>query len=421
MQAVAEFWRRWRWCFLCAAVVLAVVCAGILEPAVWRLFAVKEMPSAFADMEAILSAGDAWGAGYDPYRSPNWFDSYGRPHIYGPGWLMTSVAGLSMANLAEMGFATALLFLGALGGWYRPTGWRSAVVVLAVLLSSPVLLGLERANNDLLMVVLLAVAAMLAGMNGVLATAGVIVLMAAAAWLKLYPVYAAPALLALPGGWKAGAGRLVAWAALTAAGFALYADDYARLIGHIPDAETIFAFDLKYAVTVCWHGIPGIRVWSWAGTLVAAGGAALCLRSSWRGLWEWLPLTGGRAFFTVGAAAIWVGCVASNPSFPYRAVWLLPLLAWAGNTLGPQEDRRRVSRALLTWVVAFLWIWWCQWQGNALFEAGRVVTIRGWVFIAAAAHSGVVITTLLLGWLLLGWAWRRAESPGFKGRVKASG
>lgn len=419
MKAAAEFWRRWRWFFLCAAVVFAMMCAGILDPATWRPFAVKEMPSAFADMEAILSAGDAWGAGYDPYLSPNPFDSYGRPHIYGPGWLMTSVAGLSMANLAELGFVTALLFLGTLGLWYRPTGWRSALVVLAVLLSSPVLLGLERANNDLLMVVVFAYAAMLAGMTGRLAACGVIVLMAAAAWLKLYPVCAGPALLALAGGWRTGLARLAGWAALTAAGFALYADSYSRLIGHIPAVETIFAFDLKYALKVCWLGIPGIRVWSWGGSLMAAGIAAVCLRSSWRGLWGWLPLTGAWAFFTVSAAAIWVGCLASNPSFPYRAVWLLPLLAWAGNTLGAEDARRKASRGLLTWVIAFLWIWWCQWQVNVLFETGGGVTIRGWVFIAAVTHAGVVITTLVLGWLLLGWAWRRAGSLGLTGRMKA--
>lgn len=415
MQRLLLFWGRWRWFLFVSAVVLGLLSTGILYKSVWKPMAVVPMTPAFADMEAVLAAGDAWSAGYNPYVPPNLFDSYNRPHIYGPGWLVMSLAGMGVSNLAEVSVGVLAIFLISLGVWYRPMDWRSAIGMLAVFLSPPIMLGIERANNDLLMVALFSFAAVWVGRKGSLTYLMVVVVMAAAAWLKLYPIYALPALFTLGGGMRESLIRAGAWLLLTAAGFALYAGSYARLLGHIPTPETFFAYDARFAFRVCWSGIPGMRLWFGAGGLAALALAALFFRSSWRGLWTALPLTGSWGFLTVGSASIWVGCLCTAPSFPYRAVWLLPLMGWAAGGHAGKGYGGYAATALLRWLIAFMWIWWTQWQVHRLFEQGHWVGVRLWAFVISFAQASVVITTLLLAWLLLGWAWRRAASFGLTG------
>lgn len=405
MQSSHSFWLRWRWSLFVTAVVFFVLSTGILHPLLWKILGVGSMAPAFADMEALLAAGEAFKAGHDPFLSPNLFDSYARPHIYGPAWLVTGLFGFTVAHITELSVLTFLGFLGGLFYWYRPQDWRTAAGVLAALLSPPILLGLERANNDLIIVLLISVTAAFSRRKGSLAVAGVILLLATSAWLKLYPLVAGVALLTLPGDFRSAAKRLIFWGLLTAAGFCLYAYDYLRLIRHIPSAQTIFSFDLRYAFTVCAGGIPGLRLWTWTGTLLAG---LLAFRMLWlhrRDYWHALPLTGPWAFLTVSASAIWVGCLLANPSYPYRAVWLLPLLAWAAN---PQQPSPAAGRALRNWFLLSLWLWWIQWQCHfTLIEERHFEYLPVWAAALGLNQAGVILTTGLVAWLFTGWTWRR--------------
>ena len=386
------------------ALVLLVISGCILYPFFWKALGVGAMSPGFADMEALLAAGEAWVAGFDPYRAPNLFDSYHRPHIYGPGWLVTGMAGFTVAHIAEFSVLTVLVFLGSLAYWYRPNNARAAAGVLAVLLAPSILLGLERANNDLIMVVLISVSAALSGRQGPLVVMGVILLLATAAWLKIYPGVAGVALLTLPGGLRTVVQRIIAWGLLTTAGFVLYAHDYLRLLRHIPVEHTMFSYDLSYAFTISIGGIPGLRPWTWLGTLLAA---LLFVKILWphrRDCWAALPLTGSWAFLTVGSAAIWVGCLLANPSYPYRAVWVLPLLAWAAS---PASPRPVVGRALCWWLLIFLWVWWVQWQFHFAIYDCHFEFMPVWAAVLGLTHGSVLLTTGLIAWLLLGWGWRR--------------
>jgi hypothetical protein len=60
---------------------------------------------------------------------------------------------------------------------------RAVAGVLAALLAPSILLGLERANNDLVMVALISFAAVLSGFKSRLSVLGVILLLATCAWL----------------------------------------------------------------------------------------------------------------------------------------------------------------------------------------------------------------------------------------------
>ena len=408
MLLINVIWLRWRWALLVASLLFLIISGGILYPGVWKVMGVGSIAPGFADMEALLAAGEAWVAGHNPYAVPNHFDSLGRPHIYGPAWLITGDGGFTVAHTAEFGVLTILGFLVSLAYWYRPPNARTAACVLAALLAPSILLGLERANNDLIMVLLISFTAMISGYQGRLAEWGVILLLSTAAWLKIYPLVAAISLLAMTGDLQSCVRRIVIWGLLTLAGFALYANDYLHLLRNIPIAHTIFSYDIGYSFTIGVAGIPGLRLWTWAGSLLAG-----CL--FWKMVvryrceyWQLLPLTGPWGFFTVSAAAIWVGCLMANPSYPYRAVWILPLLAWGAS---PQADHLVARRALCRWILIFLWIWWVQWQWwYTVMSDWHFGGLPAWAVVLGFTHASVLLTTGLVAWLLLGWGWRRMYS-----------
>jgi hypothetical protein len=405
VSAMRATWTSWRWTLLVVAMVFLTISAGILHPDVWKVFGVGYMHPAFVDMQALLAAGEAWRAGYDPYVGPNLFDSYDRPHIYGPAWLVTGAAGFTVAHVAEFSVLTLLGFFGSLAYWYRPQGWKTAAGVLAVLLSAPILLGLERANNDLIVVMLFSLAAVISGRKGLLPSLAVVLLLAMCAWLKLYPAIAGIALFTLPGGIRASLGRVAIWGLLTLVGFALYAVDYLLLMRNIPDAQTIFAYDIRYAFTISIGGVPTLRIWTWAGTLLACVLAVTFLWRHRRDYWNTLPLTGPWAFFTVSAATIWVGCLLTNPSYPYRAVWLLPLLAWGAS---PKLGNPAAGRALCQWIIGFFGLWWVQWQSYVILIENNKEDFSPYLAgVLGATHATVILTTVFVAWLLLGWGWRR--------------
>lgn len=408
MSSLKAVWSDWRWALFAVAVMFLIISTCTLYPDLWRFLGVGTMVPGFVDMEAVLAAGEAWAAGYDPYVAPNLFDSFCRPHIYGPEWLITGAAGFTVAHVAEFSVLTLAAFFYTLGCWYRPTNWRTTAGVLAALLSAPVLLGLERANNDLVVVVLIAGAAVLSNRKGLLSEIGVIVLLATCAWLKLYPAITGLALLTLAGGLRAACLRVIFWSLLTGAGFVLYAPAYIALMKNVPAAQTIFCYDLKYALIISLRGVQGLKIWTWCGTLLAV---LLALKIIWPGrrlLWSWLPLTGSWAFFTVSSAATWVGCLVANPSYPYRAVWLLPLLAWAACKTSTQVESGAASRVMLRWIMLFLWMWWVQWQCHfSLIDRSRFEYLPAWAMVLGLVHASVVLTTGIIAWVLLGWLVRR--------------
>ncbi|MCS6245270.1 MAG: hypothetical protein H2172_15665 [Opitutus sp.] len=400
-------WMRWRWSLFVGATIFGLISGGILYPVLWRVLGVGASPPAFSDMEALLAAGEAWVAGHDPYLTPNHFDSFGRPHIYGPAWLLTGLFGFTVAHIAEFGVLLLMVFLGGLAYWFRPHNARMAAGALAVMLAPSILLGLERANNDLFILTLISFAALLSRRDERLSTLGVTLLLASAAWLKIYPLVAGLALLTLPGGFRLAVERLILWGLLTVTGFALYAFDYLRLLKNVPVEQSVFSYDLRYAFWISVGGAGG-RGWAWAGALLVAVGFTAMVWRYWRDYWHGLPLTGPWAFFTVSSASIWVGCLLANPSYPYRSVWVLPLLAWVAAT---GAMRPAACRALIGCLLCFLWLWWIQWQCyHTLVEPhpGKYESL--WLFVLGATQNSVLLTTGLVAWLLLGWGWRRLRS-----------
>jgi hypothetical protein len=74
----------------------------------------------FLDLVAVLAAGQAHAAGLDVYVPPNPFDPFGRPHCYGPWWLVTGVLGLTVAEARWLGLLLALAFIASAAAVLAP-------------------------------------------------------------------------------------------------------------------------------------------------------------------------------------------------------------------------------------------------------------------------------------------------------------
>jgi hypothetical protein len=149
----------------------------------------------FLDSFAILASNDALARGMDVYAA-NPLDYFQRPHVYSEWWLNLGRLGLTRADNFRVGLLLVLAFFGVALAGLRPRDWRELLWYLAVLCSSPVLLAVHRANNDLAIFVLLA--GVVPCLLSPLKTARVLaaLLIAFVTGLKFYPAAAALLLLA---------------------------------------------------------------------------------------------------------------------------------------------------------------------------------------------------------------------------------
>src|SRR5207244_430522 len=152
---------------------------------VWARLGVEHLLPSFADMRFLTSALEAHRAGVNPYVSSP-FDPWLRPLNYPRVWLTLSAIGLGarhtvvLALVLAAGFYTAMMFL--VGRITVAPG-----LVYGVLLCAPAAtLAVERGNIDLVIFVLLTVAALTFDYRTV--SYASYVLLTLAAILKLYPV-----------------------------------------------------------------------------------------------------------------------------------------------------------------------------------------------------------------------------------------
>ncbi len=394
----------WRlgWMVAAATLPLAVLSAAALHPEVSHLLAVYPMSKGiFADMEAVLAAGEAAAAGWNPYQNPNYFDSYGRPHVYGPAFLAGGSLGLTVAHTALLGALLAVVWLVTLAAWSSPRRLRDALAFWAVMLSPPLLLGLERANNDLIIQLLAAGAAAACAARAPLSMVGAAGLLIGAAWLKIYPVVALFGLGALRAKLRARWWVATSALAVVTVGVALHAPLFKLAVKLAPSPDTVFAYSLAYSGRLLLADLG----WAlWAGIVGAAGLSFWALRGL-RGGGFRVPLEGPMALWLTGSLVMWAGCLAAGSSFFYRALWLAPLCFYAWRKA--EGANGEVARRLWLWLIIFLWASWPLYQVIHHLNLGR-----GWtVFFAGFQHTLVPVSFGLAVWLVTDWGWRRWLRP----------
>lgn len=350
-------------------------------------FHVPIMVPSYADLRTMTAAVDAVGLGLDPLVS-NPTDPWGRPMNYprlwlALGWLMKSgqgvvVAGTIIALLFSV--TCAILIAGQ-------NSTRSSLAIAAVALSGASWLGLERANCDLVVFALVALASV-----NVLRPASLVIAISCA--LKIFPV---PALLFA---YLRERSRIAAVAVLFVAVYfaATYQDIV--LMRKSMEASALISFGLKSTLLLAEY--PGVSIAPVHIYLAFAAISGLAI-----GLGLALPLQDRidpqLAFqFTIGAGIfLFSFVVASN--WDYRLIFSILVIPFV---LRRGLDNIQLSLGWVTVLAIFL-------SSNYLYlsdcwrEAGVVVNV-----LAKALLFALVLFEFVR---LLGWAVRQdpfSRGPG---------
>lgn len=395
------------WVFLTAGIVSLVFLGGIVWPGVFRVLGVNAITPIFSDLIAILAAGEADQLGRDVFEH-NPLDPFNRPHVYGPWWLVVGDLGLVRADARWLGILLAGSFLLAAVRTLRPKGWHTALMATVMLISPPVLLAMERGNNDLVIFLLLAAAAWGIASHTWFksSVAGVLIVLAGA--LKFYPVVVLPMLAA-----KQTSIKRACWliAGTVAAGSAILLSSwkvYQQVLAMAPEPMTIFGYGAKLSYYLVLT-MPEHRAWLFAGALPVMGIAAW-LTWRWRkGFWTMLPTTGFTTACYVAGALCWGACYVTTISFPYRMVLLLlPAALWLrSESMGKERCAMRFQ-----WVTTALLMWSPCAKEHLLVLSADENHFSGSSFawyVLGIEHALALIISATLGLALLGWLYRRLE------------
>ncbi len=352
----------------------------------------------FLDSYAVLAASDAHQAGLNVETS-NPFDVLNRPHSYSDWWFGLADVGVTRSDNFVFGGSCVLLFGVALALLLRPRSYREATLGLLVAVSPPVLLAICRANNDLIIFILLAATALLwcsdAGWRLVLAW----VPLAVGTGLKFYPVVAGvPYLLLRP------ARRLMTGAGLAFFGLGLVLwsvrNGIKRGVFDIPQD----VHKVGWAVLMRDLGYSGHAAQVASIAVIALAGIILARTRRTVGLSDEVVDGRARASFALGAIVL-VSCFLAGISHSYRWIFTLLLLPWLWRA-GETRDRLGLTRGILglTWGLLLATCWadglFCL-VVNVFFglrpEAAYLEWMQTWRL--ATQWMYWVFIALLAGWL----------------------
>jgi hypothetical protein len=318
----------------------------------WPRMGVPAMRPEFFDLRSVTSAWDCTRRGIAVLPT-NPCDPLQRPANYPRLWLLPSHLGLGQGDTFVIGLVLAALFLMA-AVVVLPAGasFKAGLAFAAVLCSPAAMLGVERANVDILLFAMLVVGVVVSrrGLRGLLVGEGVLFL---AAILKLFPIFAIGFLLR-----RATRAALLGAAAILG-GFAIdvfVTRDDIRAIFRAGFEEDTFSYGVRrvaeWAAVIGWPA--SLRLW--ALVLVLTGAAIGCLlgrrlRSSLATSCA-LPAARELELFWAGAL-IYIGSYAVERNFDYRLVFLLltvpQLLQWA-------QARHRLAFVTMAALLVATWL-----------------------------------------------------------------
>ncbi len=170
----------------CLAAVLFMTLMFVVKgyEQAWELWNIPPMSPHFSDLRVITHGAESYAAGLDPMLD-NPADPWQRKLNYPRVWQMLYPLGINASHTNALGVVIILSFLVGLCLTLPNLDNRTLLLLLAVLLSPATLLGVERANIDLLMFFLVALALVASQWSLISA---MLVLLAGFA-LKLFPIF----------------------------------------------------------------------------------------------------------------------------------------------------------------------------------------------------------------------------------------
>jgi hypothetical protein len=236
----------------------------------------------------------------------------------------------------------------------RPRAWSEIAWLLAVLCAPPVLLALDRANNDLVIFVLLApgVPCLLSPRAGVRLL--VAPLLALGVALKAYPVVALPILLA--GANPRDTRRLLFVSMLSL--LVLLPDtarDFRHYAGIVPETEGLMTMGSRNLFVGLGLSLPMARL---AGPLAGLLVIVAFLRTKPFLSWKIAEADRGAWLSFIFGATLLTGCFFAGASFAYRwifSLWLVPLLWQLPRDAAAPVAVRRWAMATAALLLVALW------------------------------------------------------------------
>lgn len=322
-------------------------------PGLFRFVGIVHYRGWFLDSHAILAASDAAASGANPYVI-NPLDAMGRPHVYSRWWLGLSSWGMTREDNFLLGGSFVVLFLAALAVLLRPRSAGEAAWYFALAVSPAVLLGVERANNDLVIFALLALTAVCLACNNAWGRWLALVPWAAATLLKFYPAVAVVAVAAAPRP-KESVARGVAAAMLLGALGIWLIEDYRAVAAFIPKANgmhTLGAWQIFAAAGLPQRSAVACGLLTGILTVVAIVYVRRRDAPSAAGA----PMLDETAFL-VGTLML-LGCFFTGTSYAYRYIYGLMMAPWLWKrardpAVKPTERRWAVLAVIL--LPAVLW------------------------------------------------------------------
>ena len=372
---------------------------GVLSPGMWYWIGVYPMYPLFQDFAAVLAAGEAVQAGADPYQWANSFDIYGRPHVYGPWMLWTAKLGLTSDDWWWMGIVIDVTFVVAVLAVLRPSNRTQAWVTGLILVSPPVLLALERANNDLIIFVMAAVVVALIPRGGwvdLIAAAGLLVV---AAVFKFYPLAFFPVLLMAKRGGRAiwvllGALVLLGWAVVH------WWEHFRRGFAVMPVPGSLYSFGLRSSIN-SWTADYSMHSTLILGWVLGLAASVLALRRAWpqgRKLSDPMEVSPGYAIGALG----WCSCYLINANYIYRYILLLfPAAEWIRQWQDPTGGKLAKAQIGIMLYMGMGWIPWV-WIARNTDDLDSPWVPVFWFISGTIQGAALVLTLFVLFSLAVG-------------------
>ncbi|MFZ5497292.1 MAG: hypothetical protein ACOZE5_18375 [Verrucomicrobiota bacterium] len=331
-------WREWfSWLGL-ACLVAAIWGAPFLFPRLWDVVGVRDLRPRFLDLYGSLAAAEAAQVGMDPYQ-PNPLDPLMRPHFYSSWWLMSGQLGLGRDDVMWLGAVLVAACLAVAVVWLRPRGCREWGLALLLLISPAFLLAVNRANNDLVIFLLLSAALVCLKSGREALRLGGVAFLSVAAVLKYYP--SALLLLLLTAPTARQLARDVAVAAFVLLlGFPSMLDGLQAAGLYWSGVTGPYAF----GATVLWQELQIPRALANGGLVIAGAGLGAWI---WRGRRAAAPMP----VECIAGSAILLACFVLGNTYAYKlifSVWLLPGL-WRA------RESRLSARVMLYAVLLAAW------------------------------------------------------------------
>jgi hypothetical protein len=300
---------------------------------------------------------------------------------------------LSVADGDWLGPVVGIAFLLALSFVFQGTALWEAAYFCALIISPPVLLGIERANLDLVLFCLLFLSI---GFLDRLSNAASYAVTFGLGMLKLYPIGAVIGLIK-----KTKTSQLLFWLMVaTEVTFVILTFNNLRVVAR----TTPQTWWQSFGYSVVFIGSAHFKAFAWAKKMMlpalAAALAALAYFAS-RTRQYWLCILNGgdmayRPLFIAGAA-LYSLCFAAGTSFNYRLIFLLFTVPYLFSMQSADRAQRRAAGLIL---VTLLCVFWLSDIDLLVILLRAAMTWLLFIFYASVSLTALVDSLSPAGWFL---------------------